>query len=145
MSESQRAAESMGAGYNCAQAVSTTYGTQFGVPEETISRISSAFGGGIGRTDNICGAVSGAVMVLGLKFGAKSAGETEAKTKASIMANGFIQEFKRRYGEVSCTGLVGYNLSIPEEREKATANSAYTKCRDIVRNAGDLLEEYLER
>jgi C_GCAxxG_C_C family probable redox protein len=145
MSESEKAVEATGAGYNCAQAISTTYGTQFGVPEETISRISSAFGSGIGRTDNICGAVSGAVMVLGLKFGARNASEKEAKTKASIIANEFIQEFKRRYGEVSCTRLVGYNLSIPSEMKKAVAEGAFATCRDIVRHAGELLEEYLER
>ena len=145
MQNSQKAAEAMGAGYNCSQAVATTYGTQFDVPEETIARIASGFGGGIGRTDNICGAVSGAVMVLGLKFGGRNASDTDAKTKAGIMANEFIQEYNRRYGAVSCTGLLGYNMSVPGEREKALANDAFAKCRDIVRNAGGLLEEFLAR
>jgi len=145
MSESGKAAEVMGSGYNCAQAVSTTYGVKYGVPEETISRIASAFGGGISRTNNICGAVSGAVMVLGLKYGGRNPGEKEAKDKASAIAAEFIREFKRRYGEVSCTGLLGYNLGIQEEREKAVANNEFTKCRDIVRNAGELLEEFLAR
>lgn len=145
MSDSRRAADLMGEGYNCAQAVSTTYGTRFGVPEETLSRIASPFGGGIGRTDNICGAVSGAVMVLGLKFGGKNAADREAKTKASILANEFIEEYRRLYGSVSCTGLLGYNISKPEDMEKAKANNAFAGCRDIVRNAGKLLEEFLQR
>lgn len=144
MSDSEKAAEAMGNGYNCAQAVSTTYGVQFGVPEATIAKIASGFGGGVGRTDNICGAVSGAVMVLGLKFGPENAADKEAKTRASIKAGEFIREYASRYGAVSCTGLLGYNISLTEEREKALANNAFAGCRDIVRNAGKLLEEFLE-
>jgi len=144
MSDSNRAAEAMGAGYNCAQAVSTTYGVKYGVPEETIARIASGFGGGVGRTDNICGAVSGAVMVLGLKYGPKSAADKEAKTKASIKTGEFIREYERRFGAVSCTGLLGYNISLPEGREKVLTDNAFAKCRDVVRNAGKLLEEFLE-
>jgi C_GCAxxG_C_C family probable redox protein len=135
----------MNSGYNCSQAVSITYGTAFGVPEETIARIASGFGGGIGRTDNICGAVSGAVMVLGLKFGPKNPSEREAKAKAYEMTNEFIQEYARRHGAVSCTGLLGYNMSQPGEREKAVVNNAFAGCRDVVRNAGKLLEEFLAR
>jgi len=145
MSKSEKAVESMKAGYNCAQAVSTAYGAAYGVAEETIARIASAFGGGVSRTDNICGAVSGAVMVLGLKFGARNPAETDAKNKASALAGEFIQEYARRHGAVSCTGLLGYNMSVPGEREKARANNAFARCRDIVRNAADLLEEFLAR
>jgi len=145
VSKSDKAAEMMGAGYNCAQAVSTTYGTAYGVPEETIARMATGFGGGIGRTDNICGAVSGAIMVLGLRFGAGSPDETDAKTRTSIMAAEFIKEFTRRYGAASCTGLLGYNMSVPGEAAKASAANAFAGCRDIVRNAGNLLEEFLQR
>ena len=146
MSESEKAAEVMAAGYNCAQAVATTYGASFGVPEETIARIATAFGGGISRSDNICGGVSGALMVLGLKFGSKNPSEGEAKTKTYALANEFISEFTRRHGAVSCTGLLGYNLSVPEERKEASEKRVFaTVCRDVVRNAGKLLEEFLAR
>ena len=139
------AADALGTGYNCAQAVSTTYGLQYGVPEETIARMASPFGGGIARTDNICGAVAGAVMVLGLKYGPKNASETDAKKKAGAMTNEFIQEHTRRYGAVSCTGLLGYNMSVPGERDEAVANNAFSKCGDVVMNTSKLLEEFLAR
>ncbi len=146
MSKSIKATEAMAGGYNCAQAMATTYGTAFGVPEETLARIATAFGGGISRSDNICGGVSGALMVLGLKYGSKNASESEAKAKTYALGNEFIQEFIRRHGAVSCTGLLGYNLSVPAERKEATEKKvSATVCRDVIRNAGTLLEEFLAR
>jgi C_GCAxxG_C_C family probable redox protein len=146
MSESEKAPEAMAGGYNCAQAVATTYGTAFGVPEETLARIATAFGGGVSRSDNICGGVSGALMVLGLKYGSKNQSEGDAKAKTYAIGNEFISEFARRHGAVSCTGLLGYNLSVPEERKEAAEKRVpATVCREIVRNAGILLEEFLAR
>ena len=136
----------MAGGYNCAQSVATAYGTAFGIPEETLARISAAFGGGVSRSDNICGAVSGALMVLGLKYGAKNSSQPDAKAKTYAIGNEFINEYKRRHGSVSCTGLLGYNISIPEERKEAVEKKATAAvCPDVVRNAGKLLEEFLAR
>jgi C_GCAxxG_C_C family probable redox protein len=136
----------MKAGYNCTQAMATTYGAEFGVPEETLARIATAFGSGMGRTDNICGGISGALMVLGLKFGAKNQSEPEAKGKTYALANEFIKEYTRRHGSVSCTGLLGYNMSDPDQRKEAAEKKATaTVCPEVVRNAGKLLEEFLSR
>jgi C_GCAxxG_C_C family probable redox protein len=146
MSKSGKATEAMASGYNCAQAVATTYGAAFGVPEETLARIATGFGGGVSRSDSMCGGVTGALMVLGLKFGPKNQSEGDAKAKASAFCNEFIREFTRRHGAVSCTALLGYNLSVPEERKEASEKRVYaTVCVEVVRNAGMLLEEFLAR
>lgn len=145
MSTSEKAKEAMAGGYNCAQSVAMTYGAQFGVPKKTLARISAAFGGGISRSDSICGGVSGALMVLGLKFGSDTP-DPAAKAKTYALGNEFINEYTRRHGAVTCTGLLGYNLSDPEQRKEAAEKKATADvCPDVVKNAGKLLEEFLAR
>ena len=80
-------------GYNCAQAVLACCGRDLGLPRETAIRVAQAFGGGMGRTGNVCGAVTGAMMVIGLKHSVKNAKDAATKELAYSMT----QEFLRRY------------------------------------------------
>lgn len=74
-------------------------------------RISQGLGAGIACTDDICGALSGAIMVIGLWYGGISADDNAAKEKTYAVVGEFLQEFKARNGSVACTGLLGHNLS----------------------------------
>lgn len=146
MSKIVQAKDAFGAGYNCAQSVAIAYSPGYGVPSATMARIATAFGGGVSRSDSICGAVSGALMILGLHLGTDNQPDSTAKAKTYALGEEFVAEFTKRYGSVQCTSLVGYNLSVAKERKAASESGAFqTICSKVVENACELLEEYLDR
>lgn len=131
-------------GFTCSSSVFSAFSGDFGLDEETARKLSCGFGAGISKTGNICGAVSGAVMVIGLKYGKAHPGDDAATDRTRALVRTFIDEFTTRHGSVNCTGLLGYDLSIPEEYEKARRSGLFhTKCPDYVRDAADILERIL--
>jgi len=131
-------------GYNCAQSVSSVFSHDAGVPEETILRAATGFGGGMGRTGGACGAVSGAVLVIGLMVGSAGPDEKEAKDLTYDLTREFVERFAERTGSVSCTELLGCDLSTDEGRARARRdNLTRTLCPRYIRNAVELLEEVL--
>jgi C_GCAxxG_C_C family probable redox protein len=132
-------------GFNCSQAVCATYGKQFGVEKDIALRIASGFGGGIGRMGDTCGAVTGAIMVIGLKYGLTEAGDKESKEITIAKVNEFVEQFKKKNSSIICRDLLGYDLSKPEDR-KVVSEKGLTKitCPDFVRDAAGLLEKIIK-
>ncbi len=131
-------------GCNCAQAVSSVFARDIGVPEEVVLRAATGFGGGVGRTGGPCGAVSGAVLVIGLSFGSTGQDEKEAKDRTYALTREFITRFTLNYGTVSCTELLGCDLSTAEGLDRAREqNLTRTLCPHYVRDAVEILEEIL--
>jgi len=96
------------------------------------------------KTGNICGAVSGAVLVIGLKYGKTKPGDDAATKKTRARVREFMKQFTARDGSVNCTELLGYNLSNPDEYEKARDSKLFvTKCPELVRDAAAILEKIL--
>lgn len=128
-------------GYFCSQAVLCTYCEQFGLDKETACRIAPPFGAGIGYTGNMCGAVAGALMVIGLKFGNTDPDDMDAKKKVFAATQEFIVEFVDRHATINCTELLGYDLSDPEQLHEARRGGVMReKCPVFVRDAADILE-----
>ena len=98
-------------GFNCSQAVFSAYAE--GLETETALKIASGFGGGMGRMAETCGAVTGAMMVLGLRFGAASP-DREAKELIYARIREFADRFKARNGSLDCRDLLGCDISTPE-------------------------------
>lgn len=138
------AAELFRGGWSCSQAVVCAFAQDFGIDEKTALRLSCGLGGGMSHTGNTCGAVSGALMVIGMKYGRTELDDLAAKDRTYELAQRFVKEFARRNRSVNCTDLVGYDLSDPaalaEAREKKVI---YAKCSKYVRDAGEILEEVL--
>jgi len=131
-------------GFSCSQAVLATFCEDFGLDREVALRISQGFGAGIAYSDDICRAVSGAIMVIGLRYGRTRAEDIAARDKTYALVKEFLQEFKRRNGSVSCTALVGYNMSDPAQRAEAKEKKAIiTRCPAIVRDAVEIVETLL--
>ncbi|MCM2465468.1 C-GCAxxG-C-C family protein [Methanoculleus oceani] len=131
-------------GYNCAQAVSSVFAGDAGVSEEVILRAATGFGAGAGRTGGMCGAVSGAVLAIGLLFGSTDPGEKEAKDRTYGLTQEFIARFVRKNGTVSCTGLLGCDISTNEGLARAREqNLTRTLCPRYVKDAVEILEEVL--
>jgi len=132
------------AGYSCSQAVCAAFAEDFGIDRSTALRLSCGFGGGMAHTGNTCGAVTGALMVVGMKFGRTEIGDLAAKEKTYAVANAFITEFLRRNHATGCTDLIGLDLSDPKKLAVARENNLFpTKCTRYVRDAAEILEKML--
>jgi C_GCAxxG_C_C family probable redox protein len=129
-------------GYSCAQAVFSTYGPQLGLDRELALKVAGGFGGGMGRMGQTCGAVTGAFMAIGLEYASTRAEDDQAKEKAYSLVKEFAEEFTSRNGSIVCSELLGYDISIPEQRELAREKGLFTSlCPKLVRDAAEIIEQ----
>ncbi|HWS21958.1 MAG TPA: C-GCAxxG-C-C family protein [Methanoregula sp.] len=144
MTKSDDALEDFKNGFTCSSAVFSAFSEEMGLDRKTAKKIACGFGAGVSKTGNMCGAVSGAIMVIGLKYGKTKRGDNAATDKTRETVQKFIQDFTRRNGSINCTELLGYTLTKPEEYEKARDNKLFvTKCPDLVGDAVLILEKIL--
>ncbi len=130
-------------GFNCAQSVLAAFSDQFGLDETAALKLASPFGGGVARRGHICGAVTGALLALGLARGAST---PEEKQQAYSLAEEFLLRFEARFQTVLCRDLIGNDLSRPEERQEARQAGVFqTKCPDFVRAAAEIARQMLAR
>ena len=131
-------------GFSCSQAVLSVFAQHFGLERETALRISQEFGAGIAYTNDICGALSGAIMVIGLRYGRTTAEDKTAKEKTYAVVGEFLKQFKQRNGSVECTRLLGYNLSDPQQVAEARKDKVVmARCPAFVRDAVELVEKLI--
>jgi C_GCAxxG_C_C family probable redox protein len=143
MSNVEKAVKVFKSGLSCSQAVLGAYCEQFGLNKDTAYKISSGFSGGM-HLDQTCGAVTGAFMVIGLKFGRTRADDNEAKMKTVEATREFAEKFKARHGSIGCTELIGYNVSTLEGYEGAKKKDLFKQlCPEFVESAMKILEEML--
>jgi len=143
MSNVEKAVEVFKEGFSCSQAVLGACCEQFGLDKKTAYKISSGFGGGM-HLDQTCGAVTGALMVIGLKYGRTRADDIEAKMKTAKMTNEFAKKFRARHGSISCTELIGCNISTLEGFEEAKKKDLFKQvCPAYVKSAVEILEVIL--
>jgi C_GCAxxG_C_C family probable redox protein len=134
-------------GYGCSQAVLASFAQEYGLSEETALRIATGFGSGMGRLCEVCGALTGAFMVIGLKYGKfitdGSRYGTDTETTYELVAD-LAQRFKVRNGSIYCRDLIGYDLSNPEERAKVVQLGLFkTTCKKCILDCVELLEEIM--
>jgi len=144
--ESKCAARELMNGFKatCSQAIFATFGPHLGdkgVDIETCMNIASAFSGGINLTGNVCGALSGALMAIGLEFGDGS----PLNPKVAELSNRLLEEFKAIHGSILCRDLVQYDGSTDTvDMQKAFESGAFDKCLKIVEDVSRLLVTYIE-
>jgi C_GCAxxG_C_C family probable redox protein len=127
---------------NCAQCVITAFCEESGLSRPLAIKLAMGFGGGMGHTDQTCGAVTGAFMVLGLKQNLSASNAPEIKEKTYALIKDFTFEFVKRNGSVSCTELVGYDLSQPESLAVARERGVFiTRCPKFVKDAVEIIEK----
>ncbi len=142
MTKTDEAVDLFDQGFICSQAVLAVFAPDFGLERDTAFRIAQGFGAGMARTDDVCGAVAGAVMVIGLRYGATKAQDHAAREKTYAAINDFIGGFAKRNGTVSCTALLGYNLSDLNQRTEAHESGVVpARCPGFVRDAVELVEK----
>jgi C_GCAxxG_C_C family probable redox protein len=134
-------------GYGYAQAVLAAYSGDFGLEERLALRLATGFGSGMGRMCEVCGALTGVFMVIGLKYGkGKTDGTrygTETETTYRRVAD-LASKFKEKNGSIYCRELIGHNLMDPAERAKVVEMGLFkTTCRKCILDAVELLEDTL--
>jgi C_GCAxxG_C_C family probable redox protein len=131
-------------GFNCSQAVFSTYAVEMGMDRDIALKVAQAFGGGMGQMGETCGSVTGAFMVIGLKYGRTSVDDDEAKTKTYKLVKEFTEKFKARNGTIICRELLGCDIGTPEGQRIAKEKMLVsTLCPDFVRDAAEILEVIL--
>jgi C_GCAxxG_C_C family probable redox protein len=141
----KKATELFAAGYSCSQAVFVSRAEHYNLPQETALKLSAAFGGGMGRQGEACGAVSGALMVIGLENGHTTPEEKAAKEHTYELTRQFCAEFVKRCGALHCDELLGCRLGTPEGQQYAQEQNLFkTVCPKLVAEASQILSEILD-
>jgi len=135
----QKALELFKSGFNCSQAVLGTFCGQFGVDHQLLMKLACGFGGGL-RCGEVCGAVSGAVMVVGLKYGQYAASDKDSKKKCYEVTSKFMEEYLKRKGTVLCREILGYDVRNTEARSRLPERQK-DACPKAIETAVLILEE----
>ncbi len=131
-------------GFSCSQAVAAAFAADYGLDKEAALRLAQGFGGGIARRADWCGALTGAILIVGLKHGRVRPEDSEARDKTYALVRELIARFTARHGGVLCRDLLGYDLGTAEGQKKVDELRLHqTKCEDFVRDAARILEEIL--
>jgi C_GCAxxG_C_C family probable redox protein len=142
MSKAEDAALCFGSGFNCSQAVFSAFSEDIGMSREDALKTACAFGAGMGRMGATCGAVTGAFMVLGLKYGKYKEGDDAAKEKTYALTQEFAKRFSARNGTIVCKELLGLEIGTPEGAKTFKEKGYHAaRCTKYVRDAAEILEE----
>ena len=133
-------------GYNCSQSVVAAFADMYGFTEEQAFRMSAAFGGGIGRMRETCGAACGMFLLAGLEKGAVVGSDREGKAATYALVQQLAEKFKQENGALRCADLLGLSkkepvVSTPEAR--TDAYYAKRPCAKIVEIAASIWADYI--
>lgn len=126
--------------YHCAESVLTAVCRELGVESELVPRIATAFGGGMGRSGEVCGAVTGALMGIGVKLGREQ--PEQSVTEINTLARRLLQGFREQMGSIYCRDLTGMDLSTTEGLQQYRASDV--PVRVCLRAVGFAYDKTLE-
>ena len=141
-----RAAANFKNGMNCSQAVVLAFSDLYDIPEDVAMRMSSSFGGGIGRMRLTCGAACGLFMLAGLEKAGTTPSDTKARSENYKLVQEFSAEFTKRCGSICCGELLGLTPNTPVVSTPEARTDEYYKkrpCSDLVTEAATIFAEYL--
>ena len=139
----QKARELFTNGYNCAQSVFLAYAEEYGFDKETALKLSSSFGGGMGRLREVCGAVSAMFKKSGLKDGYTEKNNEEIKAQNYSRIQNLAHEFQAQNGSIICRELLGLDGEDNPVPSKRTAQYYHDRpCEEFVANACKILDKY---
>lgn len=131
--------------FHCSQAVFAAFSEELGLSEEQALKIGSCFGSGM-RKGEVCGACTGALMVLGLKYGHSKVGDVESKLKTDEVCDRFLDEFKLQNGSYLCNDLLNCDIKTDEGIKYALDNNLFTEfCPKMVESATKITEDILNK
>lgn len=143
---SEKACSLFAEGCNCSQAVFAAFNDITGIDSETALKLSSSFGGGMGRMREVCGACSAMFMVAGLLYGYSSCSDDKEKAEHYKRIQSLAAEFKEKHGTIICRELLK-NLSVNNSPIPEKRTEKYYKVRPCIRfveTAAEILERYID-
>lgn len=132
-------------GYNCAQSVAGVFAEEMGLPVETVLRLASPFGGGMGRMREVCGAVSGMLLALGMLRGYNDPRNPAEKRELYALVQQLAGHFREKNGSIVCHELLGLDKGPSEPTPEARTETYYKKrpCGELICCSADILADYL--
>ena len=145
MNHTESALQYFRTGFNCAQSVLTPFRGQFDISEDHCLKMACAFGAGMGKQQHTCGAVTGALMVLGLHFGKGKMDSNARKFKTYEKTVEFMNAFTEKHGSINCLELLdGLHMAIPEESKEIDTRELYrVRCTCYVSDAVQITEKLI--
>ena len=132
-------------GYTCTQSILASFAKRYDLPQTLAFRIGEPFGAGTSCTNDMCGSVTGALMVLGLQYGSIHSNDEIARSFTYQRVHELIQRFIEIHGSIQCSDLLGYNLSDPKQLQTVWEKGLFIQlCPNLVRDAAQILVEMLE-
>ena len=130
MSRAEQAVALQSGGYNCAQAVACVFADETGVSKEVLFRATEGFGSGAGTMEGICGALSAAIMIAGLKNSSANLDKPDSKASTMKLSRQLMTDFKKDVGSLICREIKGVGTG-----------KVLCACPDCVRNGVRLTEK----
>jgi C_GCAxxG_C_C family probable redox protein len=141
MTHAEMAVDKFEKGFNCAQSVFYGYAEELHMDPDLALRIANGFGGGMGRKQEVCGAVSGGILVLGLLHGRGEHDGKEQGEKTYSEVRDLIDSFVKEHGTVCCRDLLsGCSLLTEEGRKQFAADELIKRCHQYVRTVCGILD-----
>ena len=130
-------------GYNCAQAVAVAYHAELGLTESQAAKMASSFGGGMGRMREVCGGVSGMLLVAGMLYGYDTPGDDKAKRAHYTLVQTLAGEFREQVGSIVCREILKNPPSDPNPTPRTAEFYKTRPCARFVALAAKILEDYM--
>jgi C_GCAxxG_C_C family probable redox protein len=137
--------EQFSKGFDCSQIVLAEVAGDYGLDAETARKAAACFGGGMWCAD-CCGALTGAFMAVGLKYGHAAPNETDKKDRALTIMGQLRKKFVQKYHATECRCILGHDLSNPDEMQQIIDKGLMASiCPDVIVDTMDILNGYLEK
>ena len=122
--------------FSCSQSVLSSLAPQLGITDEFALKLASPFGGGFARQGHVCGAVTSALMAIGLKYGTTT---PEGKEEIYKIAQEFIHQFEKKHDSIICRQLIGFDISTTEGFQRGKESGIFTTiCPSLVKDAVEI-------
>ena len=143
MNHAEYAAQLFLQGYNCAQAVAVAFCDVTGMEEKHTAKLASSFGGGMGRMREVCGAVSGMLMVAGVLYGYDAADDEEMKKAHYALVQDLAGQFREQVGSIVCREILKKPPSDPAPTPRTEEFYKLRPCARMVYIAAEIMDAYI--
>ena len=143
MERGEYAAELFVKGYNCAQTLAVAFCEEIGMTPDRAARMASSFGGGMGRMREVCGAVSGMLLVAGLLYGYETPGDDISKKEHYVRVQYLAGRFREQTGSIVCREILKNPPSDPNPTPRTAEFYKVRPCARMVALAANILDEYI--
>lgn len=132
-------------GFNCCESTLMGLCDHLGKTCHFFPRLATGFGGGLGHTGDVCGAITGSIMALGLEFGRDQGNDKKTRDDLYLLVEHFINDVKKELGTIDCIDLIGVPMNTVEGLSEYRKNNMHLKCREFIKTISQIAKEYLDQ